>query len=93
MVKLNIFIIVPRLVYYFLVSGQHANREDKAPEKNKVKEDVPIQCDYSNVTETQKTELQSLISEYCDMFALKPEELGCASLVEHYIETGNNPPT
>ena len=36
--------------------------------------------------------LQSLLSEYRDIFALTPEELGRTGLVKHRIDTGDHPP-
>ena len=36
-------------------------------------------------------QLQSLLSEYRDIFALTPEELGRTGLVKHRIDTGDHP--
>ena len=37
-------------------------------------------------------QLQSLIAEFNDIFALDKLELGCTNLVEHTIETSEHPP-
>ena len=46
----------------------------------------------SNLTNVQKSQLADLLQEFGDVFALKPEKLGCNSLIEHEMNTGDNPP-
>ena len=46
----------------------------------------------SNLTSVQKSQLADLLQEFRDVFALKPEELGRTSLIQHEIDTGDNPP-
>ena len=36
--------------------------------------------------------LKELVSEYSDIFALDPVELGCTDLITHSIDTGDSPP-
>ena len=55
-------------------------------------ETVPLDFTSTNLDERQLSELKSLIAEYRDIFALKPEELGRTGLVKHHIDTGDNPP-
>ena len=53
-----------------------------------------VNCTYYSVGCTLLCRLctKSLIAEYRDIFALKPEELGRTGLVKHHIDTGDNPP-
>lgn len=53
---------------------------------------IPVDLSSTNLTEEQKVQLQSLLSEYRDIFALTPEELGRTGLVKHRIDTGDHPP-
>ena len=53
---------------------------------------IPVDLSSTNLTEEQKVQLQSLLSEYRDIFALTPEELGRTGLVRHRIDTGDHPP-
>ncbi len=53
---------------------------------------VPLDFTGSTLTEEQKTQLRSLVSEYQDIFALSSDELGRTGLVRHRIETGDSPP-
>ena len=55
-------------------------------------ETVSLDFTSTNLDEHQLSELKSLIAEYRDIFALKPEELGRTGLVKHRIDTGDNPP-
>ena len=50
---------------------------------------IPVDLSSTNLTEEQKVQLQSLLSEYRDIFALTPEELGRTGLVKHRIDTGD----
>lgn len=47
--------------------------------------DVPVDLANADLTDSQKTELQRLINEYRDVFALSPQELGRTNLVQHHI--------
>ena len=53
---------------------------------------VPLDLSNTTLTEAQQEQLQSLVPEYRDIFALSPEELGRTGLVRHRIETGDNQP-
>ena len=53
---------------------------------------VPLDLSESTLTAAQKVQLQSLVNEYRDIFALSPEELGRTDLVQHRIDTGDHPP-
>lgn len=54
--------------------------------------DVPLKFSDTDLTEEQKTQLQKLVNEYRDIFALSPNDLGRTNLVEHTIHTGDSPP-
>ena len=45
------------------------------------------------VTESEVKQLQNLIHEFSDIFALDDSELGCTDIVHHVINTGDFPPT
>ena len=53
---------------------------------------VPLDLSDTTLTEAQQAQLQDLVAEYRDIFALSPEELGHTGLVRHRIETGDNQP-
>ena len=55
-------------------------------------ETVPLDLTSSTLDGPQLTQLTALIAEYRNIFALKPEELGRTGLVQHHIDTGDNPP-
>ena len=52
---------------------------------------IPVDLSSTNLNQEQKVQLQSLLSEYRDIFALTPEELGRTGLVKHRIDTGDHP--
>ena len=52
---------------------------------------IPVDLSSTNLKQEQKVQLQSLLSEYRDIFALTPEELGRIGLVKHRIDTGDHP--
>ena len=54
--------------------------------------DVPVDFSNSALTESQRNQLQQLINEYRDVFALSPEELGRTNWVQHTIDTGDASP-
>lgn len=63
--------------------------------KKKPEADIPdIPVDFSNsaLTESQQKQLQQLINEYRDVFALSPEELGRTNWVQYTIDTGDASP-
>ena len=51
--------------------------------------DVPVDFSNSALTESQQKQLQQLINEYRDVFALSPDELGITNWVQHTIDTGD----
>ena len=51
-----------------------------------------LQLSPGDLTQDQFQQLQELISDSVDVFALDDSELGCTSLVQHRIETGNQSP-
>ena len=69
---------------------------EEQPEKPDVQpppaENVPVDLTDADLTDTQKAELQNLLNEYRDIFALKPNELGRTNLVQHHIDTGDHAP-
>ena len=56
------------------------------------RESVPVDLTDADLTESQKADLQNLLNEYRDIFALKPNELGRTNVVQHHIDTGDHPP-
>ena len=46
----------------------------------------------SHLDEKDRTSLTALISEYAEVFALDPSELGCTHLASHTIDTGDQKP-
>jgi len=51
--------------------------------------DVPVDFSNSALTESQQKQLQQLMNEYKDIFALSPEELGRTNWVQHTTDTGD----
>ena len=45
-----------------------------------------------NLSQVESTELQALLAEYHDVFALDDSELGCTDVLRHHIDTGNSNP-
>ncbi len=46
----------------------------------------------SNLDDKQQAQLNKLLQDNHDVFALRNDELGQTSLVEHHIDTGNSRP-
>lgn len=46
----------------------------------------------SNLNETQRRRLHTLLSDYKDVFAFTPEQLGRTSVVKHTIDAGDHAP-
>ena len=53
---------------------------------------VPVDLQSSALSPDQQKRLKSLLNEYRDIFAVRPEELGRTNLVQHHIDTGDHPP-
>lgn len=53
---------------------------------------IPVDLTNSNLTPDQQTQLQALLDEYRDIFALSPSELGRTNLVQHTIDTEGHAP-
>ena len=51
-----------------------------------------LQVDETDLSADQKRALETLLTEFSDVFALDPSELGSTNLVAHAINTGNSPP-
>ena len=69
--------------------------DTEVPEPGKTEASIPdVPVDFSNsaLTESQQKQLQQLINEYRDVFALSPEELGRTNWVQHTIDTGDASP-
>lgn len=69
--------------------------EDVSPDVSTASADdntVPLDLSDSTLTEGEQAQLRSLVAEYRDIFALSPDELGRTGLVQHHIDTGDNPP-
>lgn len=53
---------------------------------------TPLNVNTENLNTNQKTSLDALLTEYDDIFAYTPEQLGRSSIVQHRIDTGDHPP-
>lgn len=51
-----------------------------------------LDVDYETLSSKEEAALQALVMEYADVFALDSSELGATDLVQHVIDTGDNPP-
>ena len=51
-----------------------------------------LKLNESGLAAEELCSLKELISEYSDIFALDPMELGCTDLITHSIDTGDSPP-
>ena len=51
-----------------------------------------LSLERSELSEAESEQLRSLVMEYADQFALNPFELGQTRVVEHTIDTGDQPP-
>ena len=51
-------------------------------------------CESLNIkgVEGEQSKLMELVEKYSELFALSSTELGCTSLIEHSINTGDHPP-
>jgi len=45
-----------------------------------------------DVTVTQKEQFLALLSHYSDIIATSPDDLGCTTVIQHSIDTGNTTP-
>ena len=64
-----------------------------------LEEDKRMEClkeqlkfDQDHLTEAEKEQLEELITEYADVFAVSSDELGTTNLVTHVIDTGDHCP-
>ena len=46
----------------------------------------------AHLTEEQRLQLEALLTDFADVFALDPSELGSTGLVKHSIDTGDHAP-
>ena len=53
---------------------------------------IPVDLNNSNLMPDQQTQLQALLDEYRDIFALSPNDLGRTNLVQHSIDTEGHAP-
>ena len=53
---------------------------------------IPVDLTNSSLTPAQQTQLQALLDEYRDIFALSSSELGRTNLVQHSIDTEGHAP-
>ena len=57
------------------------------------KEELLKQLDIeTSLGETYQKDLQVMLEEFHNIFALDSTELGCTKLVQHAIDTGDHPP-
>ena len=68
---------------------EHQSSIESAPAEG---ETAPLNLSDTTLDEQQQAQLKSLVSEYRDILALKPEELGRTSLVQHRVDTGDHAP-
>ena len=79
-----------------LDTNSHIFSLDDQPNKKRELEtdapDVPVDFSTSALTSSQQAQLQNLINEYRDIFALSPQDLGRTNWVQHTINTQGAPP-
>ena len=51
-----------------------------------------LEIDRANLTEDQQRQVEQLVEDYQDVFALDPLKLGSTSVTSHSIDTGSQPP-
>ena len=51
-----------------------------------------LDVDHKTLSSKEEAALQVLVREYADVFALDSSDLGATDLVQHVIDTGDNPP-
>ncbi|CAB4022052.1 Hypothetical predicted protein, partial [Paramuricea clavata] len=75
-----------------IVSVIHTNNvpEDKSQNASLLLESINLSS--SDLDDKQQAQLNQLLQDNHDVFALKDDELGQTSLVEHHIDTGNSRP-
>ena len=78
-------------IFTRLDANSHISSLDEQPNKKRELEtdtpDVPVDFSTSALTSSQQAQLQNLINEYRDIFALSPQELGRTNWVQHTINT------
>ena len=83
-------------IFTRLDTNSHISSLDEQPNKKRELEtdtpDVPVDFSTSALTSSQQAQLQNLINEYRDIFALSPQELGRTNWVQHTINTQGAPP-
>ena len=83
-------------IFTRLDTNSHIFSLDDQPNKKRELEtdapDVPVDFSTSALTSSQQAQLQNLINEYRDIFALSPQELGRTNWVQHTINTQGAPP-
>ena len=83
-------------IFTRLDANSHISSLDEQPNKKRELEtdtpDVPVDFSTSALTSSQQAQLQNLINEYRDIFALSPQELGRTNWVQHAINTQGAPP-
>ena len=89
----EISIVNPEIATYELV------RSDVEAEANRdiatavdVEPRVPLDVGNTGLTQEKRTRLQALLTQYDDIFAYTPDQLGRCSVVKHRIDTGHHPP-
>ena len=78
-------------IFTRLDTNSHISSLDEQPNKKRELQtdtpDVPVDFSTSALTSSQQAQLQNLINEYRDIFALSPQELGRTNWVQHTINT------
>lgn len=59
---------------------------------NQQQASIPVDLTNSNLTLYQQTQIQALLNEFRDIFALSPSKLGRTNLVQHGIDTEGHAP-
>ena len=80
-----------------LVEDTHINGVVETDSKHQLttnnEEDIILKVPLSaELTETQREKFFALLSHYDNVLAKCPEDLGCTSILSHFIETGDVQP-
>jgi len=65
---------------------------ESKPSPSQSQTSIPVDFTSSNLQPSQQAQLQALLDEYRDIFALNPNELGRTSLIQHSINTEGHAP-
>ena len=92
--RLGQFSLVPSDIATFelLQAEQEAEKDKEVPTAVDTDPSSPLDINTEGLTDDQQGRLRALLTEYDDIFAYSPDQLGRSSVVKHTIDTGVNPP-